>query len=368
MMPGAALADVPVNDTIAGAQVLAPSYSIVSSTTISPNGAGGWVGATSTEDSVLSATCLNQPSYNSMWYSLKVPEASVATITLNSGAVLRYQPVVTILDASGREIACGLGGSDQYTDPTASASTYVAAGQYFIRIAAVGPQAPGQSPAEAPTLRLTETLQDVSPPEIQVAVSGKTKIVGPGNRYRFDATASTDPGSGVSPSTATWTFPEDGVDTPLSPKDKTNNPQVVTHAWATAGVHKVTLKLSDKAGNTNSYTFDVLVHNFKPPIVSLLVYIPAPGARQVRIKLSHNVPINVRLSVLQGDRTLRVIPTRLVPGSRVSTILKIALTRKVQARGFVVVSGVASDIGEYPNTVPLLTCSVDPVHGGGKCA
>jgi hypothetical protein len=32
------------------------------------------------------------------------------------------------------------------------------------------------------------------------------------------------------------------------------------------------------------------------------------------------------------------------------------------------VSGVASDIGENPNIVPLLTCSVDPVNGGGACA
>jgi hypothetical protein len=32
------------------------------------------------------------------------------------------------------------------------------------------------------------------------------------------------------------------------------------------------------------------------------------------------------------------------------------------------VGGVASDVGQFPNTVPLLTCEIDPVNGGGKCA
>jgi hypothetical protein len=71
--------------------------------------------------------------------------------------------------------------------------------------------------------------------------------------------------------------------------------------------------------------------------------------------------------VLQGGRVLRVIPSKLINGSNARTPLTIALTKKVGKVGFVAVSGVASDVGKYPNRVPLLTCSVDPVHGGGVC-
>jgi hypothetical protein len=132
-------------------------------------------------------------------------------------------------------------------------------------------------------------------------------------------------------------------------------------------VHQVTLQLSDKSGNTNTYSFYVLVHNFVPPTVGLLVLVPSPGARRLRVVLTHNVPIRVRLVVLQGGRVLRVIPSKLIPGSNARTPLSIPLTKKVGKVGFVAVSGVAGDLGQYPNRVPLLTCSVDPVHGGGVC-
>jgi hypothetical protein len=83
--------------------------------------------------------------------------------------------------------------------------------------------------------------------------------------------------------------------------------------------------------------------------------------------LTHDVPIRVRLVIMQGDVVLRAIPSKLLNGSRVKTSLQIALRRKVTTAGFVVVTGVASDVGQFPNTVPLLTCSLDPVHGGGVC-
>jgi hypothetical protein len=189
--------------------------------------------------------------------------------------------------------------------------------------------------------------------------------VGPDQPYRFDASASTDGGSGIDWSKAQWLF-FDGEQ--ATPAPAGSNPQVVTHPWATAGLHKVTLQLQDEAGNVNRYTFEVLVHNFVPPKVSLRVFVPTPGSRQLRIVLTHDVPIRVRLSVLQGDRVLRSIPSMTVKGSRLKTTLKIALRKRVGKGAFLVVSGVASDIGENPNTVPLLTCSVDPVNGGGACA
>jgi hypothetical protein len=302
-----------------------------------------------------------------MWYRITLAEAGVLTIKLTTGSFQRYQPVVTILNATTlNELACGLGGSDQLTDTSASASTYAPKGDYLVRIAAVGSTEPAGSPSDAPTLSLTESVQDVAAPAIHVSVSGKLRIVGPGVPYTFDATASEDLGSGVDKSTATWVFYED--DKPFQVDAKTlDNPLLVHHKWTTAGVHKVTLQLSDESGNTNTYTFYVLVHNFVPPTVGLLVLVPSPGAHRLRVVLTHNVPIRVRLVVLQGGRVLQVIPSKLINGSNAKTRLTIPLRKKVGKVGFVAVSGVAGDLGQYPNRVPLLTCSVDPVHGGGVC-
>jgi len=195
--------------------------------------------------------------------------------------------------------------------------------------------------------------------------TGKTRIVGPGEPYHFNATGSKDLGSDLNEPSATWDFFDNGNTKEV--KGNTPSPLIVTHVWKTAGAHQVTLRLSDKSGNTNTYAFYVLVHNFVPPIVGLRVFVPSPGARRLRVVLTHNVPIRVRLVVLQGARVLGVIASRRIDGSNEKTPLAIALTKKVGKAGFVAVSGVASDLGQYPNRVPLLTCSVDPVHGGGKC-
>lgn len=371
-LPGSAFADVPSNDTQAGATALVPAFAPTSiSVTIPPVGPGGWTDATSTDDAGMAGpSCLGTQGQqattrHSMWYRIKLIEAGVLSINLTTTSVVKYQPVVTILNqASLNELACGLGGSDQLTNTFANASTYAPAGDYLIRIAAVGASDNGP-PTDAPTLTLKEMVQDVTAPAIHVSVSGKTRIVGPGEPYMFDATTSKDGGTGVDESSATWLFTENGQPTQIGPNIPTN-PLVVKHTWTTAGMHQVTLQLADKSGNTNTYTFDVLVHNFVPPIVGLRVFVPSPGARRLRVVLTHNVPIHVRLVVLQGGRVLRVVPSKLINGSK-RTPLTITLTKKVGKIGFVAVSGVASDLGQNPNRVPLLTCSVDPVHGGGVC-
>jgi hypothetical protein len=377
LLPGSAFADVPQNDTQAGATALPPVYAPGSyPLTILPVGplpVGGWTDATSTEDATLPGpSCLGGAvlTRHSMWYRITLLEAGVLSIKLTTGSFQKYQPVVTIYSVnvngtSQNELACGLGGSDQLTNPSASASTYASTGTYLIRIAAVGPSDQGP-PSDDPTLTLNETVQDVTAPAIHVSVSGNTRIVGPGEPYTFNATASKDLGTGVDESTATWQFFENGQPVQIGPNIATN-PLNVKHHWNTAGMHQVTLQLSDKSGNTNSYTFSVLVHNFVAPTVGLRVFVPSPGARRLRVVLTHNVPIRVRLVVLQGQRVLRVILAKLINGSNARKSLTIALTKKVGKVGFVAVSGVASDLGQYPNRVPLLTCSVDPVHGGGVC-
>ena len=66
-----------------------------------------------------------------MWYSVVVKEASVLTVTLSSGDVQRYQPVVSIIGpispgVTAQELACGLGGQQPDDRSAATASTYVA--------------------------------------------------------------------------------------------------------------------------------------------------------------------------------------------------------------------------------------------------
>jgi hypothetical protein len=370
LLPASAFAQPPSNDTKGGAIAVSPPFSstLGQLQAIPPTAAtGGWTDATNTEDADDQApSCLGSAGFHSMWYSVHVPEASVLTILLKSSAVDRYQPVVTIINQADKsELACGLGGSDPRTDPAALATSYVPKGDYWIRVASVQISDTGSN-TELPTIQLLGSLRDVTPPVIQVAFSAKTKIVGVGKPYTFDATSSSDLGSGVNPKSAIWAFYDNGAPTVIQGKDR-NSPEIVPYAWKTPGLHKVTLQLSDNNGNTNTYAFNVLVHNFVPPKVSFLITPPSPGSRTLRVVLVHNVPIRVRLVVMQGSTVLRAIQSRLVKGTRARTVLKIALKKKVGTSP-IVISGVASDLGQYPNTVPLLTCSVDPVNGGGKCA
>jgi hypothetical protein len=367
-LPALAFAQAPPNDTRGGAETIMPAYVAQQpfKEDIPPTGAaGGWADATSELEDTPQPSCLGSYGFHSMWYSLQVPEASVLTVVLKSSGVDRYQPVITILSGQSlNELACGLGGSDIRTDPGALASSYVPAGPYYIRIAAVTNT---PSNIELPTITLSESLRDVTPPQIQVAVSGKAKIVGVGKTYTFNAMASTDKGAEIDEQSARWDFYDRGQSTEFSIK-QSSTPMIATHAWKTPGLHKVTLTLADKIGNKNTYTFNVLVHNFVAPRVGLQVFPPTPGSRKLHVIVTHDVPIRVRLVVMQGDAVLTAIPSKFLKGSRIRTSLHIALRRKVGAGEFVVVSGVASDVGPFPNTVPLLTCSVDPVNGGGKCA
>jgi hypothetical protein len=301
-----------------------------------------------------------------MWYSVTVAEASVLTITLSSGDVQRYQPVVSIIGpitagVTPQELACGLGGSNAATDPSATASAYVQGGNYLVRIASV--MFGNGSLADSPALSLKAVLRDVTAPAIVVAVP-QTVGLGQGKTYTFDARKSTDHGSDINPKSALWTFYESGgVKNGSKPSP---NPLIGRYAWRTAGLHRVMLELSDNTGNKSSYTFFVVVHNFDVPKVGMRVFVPSPGARQIRLDITHNMPVSVRLVVLQRGRLLALAPAKRLTGSTKTTV-RLKLRGRVSRNGFVVVSGVASDHSQPPNTVPFPMCAVDPVHGGGIC-
>jgi hypothetical protein len=301
-----------------------------------------------------------------MWYSVSVTEASVLTITLTSGDVGRYQPMVSIIgpispNQTATELGCGLGGNDSRADPLAIASAYTATGTYLVRIASL--MSGSASQTNSPTLTLKAVLRDVTSPSINVAIP--QNVFGPGVTYRFDATGSTDRGSGLDDSTATWQFYESGSE--QHPSKRSANPLIGLYAWRKAGLHKVTLTLADKTGNKTSYNFFVFVHSFTAPQVVLSVFPPAPGSRQIHLVVTHNMPVSVRLVVMQRGRVLALVPKKRLTGHTKTTI-RLALNARVSRNGFVVVSGDASDLSAHPNTVPFPMCAVDPVHGGGVCS
>jgi hypothetical protein len=368
VVPASALAVAPVNDSKDNPAQLAPYYGTSPTPLpILPQAPlGGWDDATSTDDAALpNPTCFGSAGFHSMWYRLDVPESGVVTIGLSSDNVKYYRPLVTITDTTKNvEAACSLGGTALLPGVQVLASSYVAKGTYLIRIASAvddptnNNNGPNDNSAQLPGLQLTEMIRDITPPVIRVTVS---KTVGVRRAFTFNATGSSDSGSHIDPASAQWTFWDSGNPTPVS------GLLVLKHAWGSAGLHQVTLQLSDMAGNTNKYQFNVLVHSFVPPKVSMRVLAPRRGARSLSIRLTHDMPVHVRLVVLQAGRKLRTI-LQTIKGFHKTTTFGVRLAGKIAKTGFVIVSGTASDLSNPPNTVSLRTCSVRPGKAGGVCA
>ncbi|MEA2187501.1 MAG: hypothetical protein QOK16_2512, partial [Solirubrobacteraceae bacterium] len=338
LVPASAFAVAPTNDTQAGATPLRVDYSSPTVVAIPPDVAsGGWAGATTTEDSapggLAAPSCLRSPGYYSMWYRVDVPEASVLMAALQSNDNNLFRPLISIIGKSDRsptdEFACALAGNALGRDTNVSASSYVPAGTYFIRIASASN--PNTDVPVLPTLQLTESLRDVTPPQIRVHSS---KTVGVGKPFTFDATASTDSGSGVDLASASWLFRDSGGNHPFTSANSAT-PEVATYTWKTTGFHLVTVTLADKGTNKSTYSFNVFVHSFVPPKVSMRVVVPKPGVRQIRILLTHDQPVRVRLVVLQAGAILRTVPSKAITGSRVTTSVTIPLLRKVAKTGYV---------------------------------
>jgi hypothetical protein len=369
VVPTSALAVAPVNDSKDNPAQLAPYYGTSPTPLpILPQAPlGGWDDATSTDDAALpNPTCFGSAGFHSMWYRLDVPESGVVTIGLSSDNVKYYRPLITIIDtAKNVEAACSLGGTALLPGTQVLASSYVATKtSYLIRIASAvddptnNNNSPNDNSVQLPGLQLTEMIRDITPPVIRVTVS---KTVGVRRAFTFNANGSSDSGSHIDPASALWTFWDGGNPTPVT------GLLVLKHAWSSAGLHKVQLQLADMAGNRNTYTFNVLVHSYVPPKVKMRVLAPRRGARSLSIRLTHDMPVRVRLVVLQAGRKLRTI-LQTIKGFHKTTIFGVRLGGKIAKTGFVIVSGTASDLSNPPNTVPLSTCSVRPGKAGGVCA
>jgi hypothetical protein len=363
LVPAAVAQAQPPNDAISSPTV-APtmtwtSLSLFSSVILQ---AADWGDATTgPEDVNPLPSCNPSPSFRSVWYSVSVPEAAVLRVTVASTNNARYQPLVTILDSTPSEVACGLA-STVVAGATATATAYVTpnadgtAATYLIRVA----NALNSTPSGGlPTVTVAFAGRDVTPPHIKVIFpSGK---VPPGVSETYDASQSYDYASGLNGSIARWEF-YDSKNDAQAPHTRTG--LKTSYTWKTPGTHKVVFTLQDNAGNQNMYRFATLVQDTTPPQVSFTVVPPDPGAGRVRIKLKSSETAYVRLLVTQVGHRGSLVKRSLIFWGNATHSRSIRVHGKV-GTGLIVYSGIARD--KAGNATELPQCVVDPVSGQGSC-
>jgi hypothetical protein len=365
LVPAAAAhAAAPPNDTRSAAQpVTSPTWTSLNSPQDISVQATDWGDATTgPEDADPLPSCTGSVGFRSIWYSLSVPEASVLRVTVVSTDPVRYQPVVSILDASNNEVGCGLA-NDVRLGATANATAYVSPidaktpAIYLIRVAEVANNSPSGG---LPALTVRFAAQDVTPPHILVTVpSGK---VPPLQSVAYDASGTTDAASQVDATTARWEFYDkrpDGTETVQS-----KSGLQVRYSWLSPGIHQVIFRVSDRAGNESMYRFTTLVLDAVRPDVKFSLRPPAPGARRIRITVTASESVKVRLLVTQVGHKGPLLK-RFVNFWGTATHARSVPLGGVVGKGLLVISGIARD--RSGNTTALPQCVVDPVTGQGSC-
>jgi hypothetical protein len=368
LVPAAAAeAAAPVNDTQSGAVPVTPlTWTSLSSPQDITVQATDWGDATTgPEDADPLPSCTGSVGFRSTWYSLAVPEAAVLRVTVVSTDTARYQPVVTILDPSRDEVACGLAATGK-AGATANATAYVtptSAGvpsTYLIRVAELANNSPVTG---LPTLTVRFAAQDVTAPHILVVFpTGKGGKVPPGQDESYDATGTTDAASGVDPTTAQWEFSDTSRDG--TPVTRTRPGLLVSYRWLSPGVHQVLFRVRDRAGNENLYRFTTLVQDSVRPDVRFSLRPPSPGARRLRITVTSSESVKLRLLVTQVGKKGPLL-RRFVSFWGSTKHERSVPLRGLVGKGLLVVSGVARDLAG--NATALPQCVIEPVTGQGSC-
>jgi hypothetical protein len=305
-------------------------------------------------------SCTGPGSDHSQWWSISVPEAGTLKVTVNSANPATFLPVVTLYDASGNEIACSTTSEDvKANPPPVNVNAYVfpiaedTPQTYLVRVAEAIPQAA----TGRQSYDLFVTGHDLTAPHVQVTMpKNRTEVR---DNVTYDAMGTVDRESLVDLTSGVWTF-KDGY---------TTDPPVLgmtaSHRWKTPGLHKVTFTVKDNAGNSTTYTFFVFVHDFTPPKIGSfgVKRVPFPGDRWLTIVVTHDEPITLRVTVMQGTKLLYRNNMRLLKGKTAQR--RIHLRRKVAATPWISISGSAKD--SAGNITVLPGCQLDPVKGGGKC-
>lgn len=361
LMPGATAQAVPPDNDLPGAaQVVtnllwtslsAPQDVVVQAT--------DWGDATTGAEDGDPPSCTSAIGFRSMWYRLDVPEAAVLRVTVVSTDTARYQPVVTIIDASRNEVACGLAATGK-PGATANATAYVTpladgVQSYLIRVAQVINNSPSGG---LPTLTVRFAARDVTAPHIRVESLG---TVQPGVNTVYDAEGTTDLASLVDTDTANWEFHERINGNDVVKRRKGMRP---TYKWLSSGVHIVTFDVADRAGNKNMYKFTTFVQDTVRPVVSFSLRPPEPGARRLRVVVDASESVRVKLLVTQVGRSGPLLRRFVRFWGTGEHARSIPLRGRV-GRGLLLVSGVARD--GAGNATALPQCVVDPVTGQGSC-
>ncbi|HET6172660.1 MAG TPA: hypothetical protein VFD90_08645 [Gaiellales bacterium] len=359
----AAQAQPPTNDTKTTAQVITSlPWTSLSLGQDVPVGAADWTDATTgPEDADPLPSCTGAVGFRSTWYAVPIPEAAVLRVTVSSTDTSRYQPVVTILDPSNQEVACGVAAIGK-AGATANATAYVtpaAAGQpspamYVVRVAQI---LNNSASGGLPNVIVNFAGRDVTPPHIVVHSPGKVQ---PKTPVEYNAEDTKDLASGVL--SAHWEFTEkrDGHNV-----TRLRDGPRVNFTWLSQGAHDVTLTVTDRALNESMYRFTTVVQDTVRPDVKFSLRPPAPGAHRLRIIVKASESVHVRLLVTQVGRRKPLLRTTITfwgdsPHSR-----SIPLTGGVR-KGLLVIGGVARDLAGNATSLPQFV--VDPVTGQGTSA
>ena len=332
-------------------------------------GASDWGDATTgPEDADPVPSCTGAIGFRSMWYTVPVPEAAVLRVTVFSTDNARYQPIVTVLDPSNDEVACGIANVAK-TGATAQATAYVtptaadgSPALYRVRVAQVLNNSPSGG---LPIVTVRFAGQDVTPPHIRV--SFPSQAVAPGARTVYDANArpdyaTTDLASGVNPMSARWEF-HDRVNGRLSIRTRTGS-LTATYAWVSPGAHDVVFQVSDFAGNESMYRFTTLVQDTVRPDIKFSLTPPKPGARRLQITVNASESVHVRLVMTQVGRAKPLLKRTVNFWGDRSQSRSVPLRGGVR-KGLLFITGFARDLAG--NTSALPQCVVDPVTGQGRC-
>jgi hypothetical protein len=307
-------------------------------------------------------TCTGSTGFRSMWYRLAVPEAAVLRVTVVSTDSVRFQPVVSVLDPSFNEVACGLA-NDAKQGSTANATAYVTPAldgtpaTYLVRVAEVVNNSPVSG---LPMLTVRFAARDVTPPRI--LVDFPSDKVQPRVTQTYDASGTLDAASQVNASTAHWVFHDktaDGRDV-----ERMRDGLRVPYTWQSPGSHQVDFRVSDFAGNENMYRFTTLVRDSIRPEVSFFMGKPARGAHRLSVIVGSSESVRVRLLVTQVGRDEPLF-RRTVKFWGNGRHKRSIVLRGAVGPGLLVVSGIARDAAGNASALPQ--CVVDPSSAYGAC-
>ena len=284
-------------------------------------------------------------------------------VTVSSDDVAAFQPVVTVADAAFngaglRPRRHGRPGRRGRPRPRTCAPP-AGPTTYLVRVASAAESSDGG----APTVVVTLGGRDVTPPAISVALPND--VPAPGDSRQYDASGSSDNGSGLDWNRSSWTFHDGPGRVRTVPGGADGQPVRATYRWMRPGLHRVDFDIADLAGNRAAYRFFVFVHDFQPPRITGfgVKSVPFPGRALAH---DHAAPRGTRAGPRAGGAgnapAVRAHHDLLRQGRRDAAHPPHGRRR---AHAEPDPHRLGQRRGGQRRALP--TCALDPVGGGGRC-